>query len=292
MTGLRVPQGFPRKDLGINKGLLLKRKAHGYISALTRAILCGAKEREGEGGKGPAVLRGWGLPQQSNDNPLGESSEPRWQEKPSLSGYLSSGLPLSAEKLNEGLPLKRMGPNNSWQSLRDAPTTKCHMFHWTVLVLYTMLPGPNCICTVCLVLQSWTWSALLCKIHIKPPGPVGLWPGGKIGYKFKDLSTSGFWKGKNQEKPSHNSLSLVPCLTPPWTRSAKKRIREKTWKWCNLASSVDYRLLPLSPWRTAEWFARYQAKTTVQQRAIPRDCFCWVAVFPCLLFKMLITWSM
>lgn len=134
--------------------------------------------------------------------------------------------------------------------------------------------------------------ALHCKIHIKPPGPIGLWPRGKIGYKLKDLSTTAFWKGENQVEPSHNSLILAPCWKPPQTRSAKKRIKEKIWKWCNLASSLDCRLLPLSPWRTAEWFARYQAKTTVQQWVIPRVCFCWVAVFPCLLFKMLILWSM
>lgn len=148
-----------------------------------------------------------------------------------------------------------------------------------------MVARPNPTCTVFSVLQNWTWSALLCKIHIKPPGPIGQWPRGKIGYKLKDLSSASFWKGKNQEEPSHNSLILVPCWTPPWTRSAKKRIREKTWKLCNLASSVDYRLLPLSPWRTAEWFAWYQAKTTVQQRAFPRDCFCWVSVFLVFFFK-------
>lgn len=151
-----------------------------------------------------------------------------------------------------------------------------------------MLAGPNHICTVSLVLQSWTWSALLCKIHTKPPGPVGRWPEGKIGYKLKDLSTAGFWKGKKQEEPSQNSLILVPCWTPPWQKVLKKELGRKTWKWCNLAPSVDYRLLPLSPWRTAEWFARYHAKTTVQQRAIPRDCFCWVAGFP--FFSFLKCW--
>lgn len=41
-----VPQGFPRKELGINK----------CISALTRVIPCGAEGREGEGGDGPPGL--------------------------------------------------------------------------------------------------------------------------------------------------------------------------------------------------------------------------------------------
>lgn len=185
-----------------------------------------------------------------------------------------------------------MGPNRLFAGFRDAPTTKSLTSHWRVLVLYTVLIGPTHICTVSSVLQSSIWSALLCKIHTKPPGPVGQWPEGKIGHKLKDLSTAGFWKGKKQEEPSQNSLILVPCWTPPWQKVLKKELGRKTWKWCNLASSVDYRLLPLSPWRTAEWFAQYHAKTTVQQRAIPRDCFCWVAGFPCLLFKMLIAWSM
>lgn len=141
--------------------------------------------------------------------------------------------------------LQRIGPNNLFAESERWPYHKMPHVALNSSVSIQNDTGPNRICTVSLVLQSWTWSALLCKIHIKPPGPVGLWPEGKIGYKLKDLSTTGFWKGKNQEQTSYNSLILVPCWTPPWTRSAKKRIKEKTWKRYNLASSVDCRLFLL-----------------------------------------------
>lgn len=208
------------------------------------------------------------------------------------SGYIPSILPV--QRYSVGIwPRREWRQGTSLHSLRAAPTTAPGLAPNSCVSLHSASRTESHLhCFLSFAKLNLVSFALRCKIHIKPPGLVGQWPGGKIGYKLKDLSTAAFWKGKKQEEPSHNSLILVPCWKPPWTRSAKKRIKEKIWKWCNLASSLDYRLLLPSPWRPAEWFARYQAKTTVQQRAIPRDCFCWVAVFPCLLFKMLILWSM
>lgn len=121
-----------------------------------------------------------------------------------------------------------MGPNSLSAGFGGRPHHKISHVALKSSGFVHNLAGPNHICTVSLVLQSWTWSALLCKIHTKPPGPVGRWPGGKIDHKLKDLSTARFWKGKKQEEPSQNSLILVPCWTPPWQKSAKKRIREKS----------------------------------------------------------------
>lgn len=140
-------QGSSRKELGMSKGLLLHLN-----------ILCGDVGRGRRAQVCQTARSWWDLLSQIISVPLGDCLEPHQQERENL--QVTSPPSSLCRDIQWGFdPAENEGKEplcTVWGLLLPQRLDS----HQTVVFLYTVLAGPNHICTVFLVLLSWTWSAL------------------------------------------------------------------------------------------------------------------------------------
>lgn len=85
--------------------------------------------REGKGKEGMGLLGCEGEVCHSEAMTILWERPQSYADRENLHLQATSPATLSAERLSEGLPLQRMGPNSLFAGFEDAPTTKCLTLH-------------------------------------------------------------------------------------------------------------------------------------------------------------------